>query len=226
MHLLLVEDDLDLGASLLQALKGAGLDVEWVRFARDAERFVEQGDHDCVLMDLGLPDGRGLDLLRRWRARGLRTPLIVITASDSLGDRLQGLDEGADDFLVKPFAFEELVARIHAVTRRAAQQAAPLWRFGELALDPQRRVCTLAGQEVALSPREFDVLEQLARAGGRVVPKHRLAQALQPLGEAVDLNALEVHVHHLRRKVGMAWVKTVRGVGYALSVPAAPEPSP
>jgi two-component system, OmpR family, response regulator QseB len=217
MHLLLVEDDLDLGASLTQALQGAGFAVEWLRTATDAKRFAALGQHDCVLLDLGLPDGHGLNLLRQWRAAGMATPLIVITASDALGDRLAGLDQGADDFLVKPFAVQELISRLHAVTRRMARQAASVWRFGDLAIDPQRRECQLAGQAVPLSPREFDILTVLARAGGRVVPKHRLAQALQPLGDALDYGAIEVHVHNLRRKVGAARVKTVRGVGYALN---------
>jgi DNA-binding response OmpR family regulator len=225
LHLLLVEDDLDLGASLTQALQGAGLVVEWVRLAADADRFAAQGGHDCLLLDLGLPDGHGLDLLKLWRSRGLATPLIVLTASDALGDRLQGLDEGADDFMVKPFAVEELISRVHAVTRRAAQQAASVWRFGELAVDPQRRECHLGGEPMLLSPREFEILVALARAAGKVVPKHRLAQSLQPLGDAVDFNAIEVHVHHLRRKLGSQWVKTLRGVGYALATEP-PEKSP
>ncbi len=222
MHLLLVEDDVDLGASLVQALQAAGMSCEWLRRAAEADRFVELGTHDAVLLDLTLPDGHGLALLGRWRARGLTTPLIVITASDELGDRLQGLDQGADDFLVKPFAVQELVARVHAVTRRAVRQAANCWRFGELAIDPQRRECRLGGSELNLSPREFDVLLSLARAAGDVVPKHRLAQALAPLGESVDFNAIEVHVHNLRRKIGAARVRTVRGVGYALQGDNAP----
>jgi two-component system, OmpR family, response regulator QseB len=217
MHLLLVEDDLDLGPALVLALQAAGMSCEWLRSAADAERFVGLNHHDVVLLDLGLPDGHGLVLLQRWRAAGLAVPLIVITASQQLGDRLQGLDAGADDFLVKPFAVEELVARVHAVARRASRQAAGVWRFGALAIDPQRRECQVGGEAIALSPREFDVLMALARAAGDVVPKHRLAQALAPLGEALDFNAIEVHVHHLRRKVGATRVKTVRGVGYLLT---------
>jgi two-component system, OmpR family, response regulator QseB len=217
MHLLLIEDDLDLGASLQQALRGAGCSSEWLRTAADARRFVAEGGHDCVLLDLGLPDGHGLDLLRQWRAEGLQMPLIVITASDALGDRLAGLDEGADDFIVKPFAVEELVSRVRAVTRRAAQQAASVWQLGGLQLDMRQRLCMVNRVEVSLSQREFDILAVLARAGGAVVPKHRLAQALAPLGEALDFNAIEVHVHNLRRKVGAGRVKTVRGVGYLLS---------
>ncbi|CAD5367009.1 Swarming motility regulation protein RssB [Rubrivivax sp. A210] len=217
MHLLLIEDDLDLGASLQQALRGTGFSSEWLRTAADAQRFVAAGGHDCVLLDLSLPDGHGLTLLRQWRREGMTLPLIVITASDALADRLAGLDEGADDFLVKPFAVEELVSRVRAVTRRAAQQAASLWTVGTLALDMRSRLCTVDGALVGLSPREFDILAALARAGGAVVPKHRLAQALAPLCEPLDFNAIEVHVHNLRRKVGTARVKTVRGVGYLLA---------
>ncbi|SHN07885.1 response regulator [Rhizobacter sp. OV335] len=216
MHLLLIEDDVDLGASLQQALRGAGFTSEWLRTACDAHRFAVAGGHHCILLDLGLPDGHGLDLLRTWRREGLAVPLIVITASDALGDRLAGLDEGADDFIVKPFAVVELIARVHAVTRRAAQQAASVWTIGTLAIDMRQRVCTVDGEPAGLSLREFDVLAALARAGGSVVPKHRLAQSLAPLGEPLDFNAVEVHVHNLRRKVGAERVKTVRGIGYLL----------
>jgi two-component system, OmpR family, response regulator QseB len=217
MHLLLIEDDLDLGGSLQQVLRGAGFTSEWLRTAAQARLFAAQRRHDCILLDLGLPDGHGLALLRQWRQDGLRTPLIIITASDALGDRLAGLDEGADDFLVKPFAVEELVSRVRAVTRRAAQQAARVWQVGDLQLDMTQRQCLVDGQAVALSPREFDILKALARTPGSVLAKHRLAQALDPLGEPVDFNAIEVHVHNLRRKVGAARVKTVRGVGYLLA---------
>jgi two-component system, OmpR family, response regulator QseB len=217
MHLLLVEDDIDLGSSLTQAMQRTGFTVEWLRGAVDAKRFAASGEHDCVLLDLSLPDGHGLTLLQQWRKDGMTTPLIVITASDALGDRLAGLDEGADDFLVKPFAVQELISRVHAVTRRAARQAASVWRFGDLTLELQRRECLLGSELVTLSPREFDILAILARAGGSVVPKHRLAQALDPLGEAVDFNAIEVHIHNLRRKLGAQCIKTVRGVGYALA---------
>lgn len=217
MHLLLIEDDLDLGSALQQALRGAGFTSEWLRTAQDARRFAALAHHDCVLLDLTLPDGHGLALLRGWRKQGMTTPLIVITASDALGDRLAGLDEGADDFIVKPFAVEELISRVRAVTRRVARQACAVWRFGDLAIDSQRRECRLANTPVNLSPREFEILTVLARASGSVVPKHRLAQALEPLGEALDFNAIEVHVHNLRRKVGAGRVKTVRGVGYLLT---------
>jgi two-component system, OmpR family, response regulator QseB len=218
MHVLLVEDDLALGASLQQALRGAGITSEWVRSAADARRFVAGGRFDALLLDLTLPDGHGLALLRDWRGQGVRTPLIVISASDGLGERLSGLDEGADDFLVKPFVVAELVSRLHAVTRRAAQQAGAVWTLGALAIDLPRRECRLDGAPVHLAPREFDVLAALARAAGAVVPKHRLAQAVAPLGEALDFNAVEVHVHNLRRKLAPGVIRTVRGVGYQIVV--------
>jgi DNA-binding response OmpR family regulator len=216
MHLLLVEDDLDLGTSLQQALAGAGFTSEWLRSAADARAFAAAQEYGCILLDLNLPDGHGLALLRAWRAAGLATPLVVITASDTLDERLAGLDDGADDFIVKPFAVQELVSRIHAVTRRAAQQTSTRWQIGELTLDLRRRECALCGAPVALSPREFDILTVLARAAGGVVAKHRLAQALAPLGEPLDFNAIEVHVYNLRRKIGAEHVRTVRGVGYQL----------
>lgn len=216
MHLLLVEDDLDLGRSLIQAMRSAGHTVEWVRDVATAGHIVDAHRHECVLLDLNLPDGHGLDLLHRWRRTGVALPLIIITASDALGDRLVGLDRGADDVLVKPFVVDELIARIHAVTRRSARQVAEVWTIGRLSIDPQRREVKLDDEAVMLSPREFDVLLALGRNHGRVLPKHRLAQSLEPLGEPVDANALEVHVHHLRRKLGPGWIRTVRGVGYLL----------
>jgi two-component system, OmpR family, response regulator QseB len=214
MHLLLVEDDLDLGASLQRALRGAGFSVEWLRTAFDAQRFVAAHEHDAILLDLALPDGDGLTLLRAWRSEGRRVPLIVITASDTLDERIAGLNDGADDFLVKPFAMAELISRIHAVTRRSAQQASSTWRLGAITLDLPRRECFLDAEPVELSPREFDILAALARCAGQVLPKHRLAQMLAPLGEAVDFNTIEVHVHKLRRKLGSDVIRTVRGVGY------------
>lgn len=216
MHILLVEDDLDLGRSLQQALAGAGHTSVWLRTLVETEAQADFDLHECVLLDLNLPDGHGLDLLRRWRKRGLVVPLIIITASDSLGERLLGLDEGADDFIVKPFAVEELISRVNAVTRRVARQASTIWQIGDMSLDPDRRECQCAGRPVALSPREWDILVTLARSLGRVVPKHRLAQAVSPLGEPLEFSALEVHIHNLRRKLGGTRVKTVRGVGYLL----------
>jgi two-component system response regulator QseB len=216
MHLLLIEDDLDLGPALQAALKVEGLSSEWRRRAADAPPRLDDARFDCVLLDLSLPDGSGFDLLRRWRHAGGQTPVIVITARSALDDRLAGLDGGADDFVVKPFATAELISRIRAVLRRSARQASDSWTLGELVIEPRRHRVQLAGQAVALSQREFQILLELAREPGAVVAKSSLAQRLDPLGDPVDFAAIEVHVSNLRKKIGTERVRTVRGVGYLL----------
>lgn len=218
MHLLLIEDDLELGESLLQALRGAELTAEWVRTVHDGRAFARREAYDCILLDLGLPDGHGFELLRHWRESGIDAPVIVITANSGLNDRVAGLQGGADDYLAKPFAVKELLARIGAVTRRASGQAHTVWQVGRIAIDTARREVQRDGEIVDLAPREYALLMTLARARGEVVTKHRLAQALTPLGDPVDFNAIEVHVHHLRRKLGAELIRTVRGVGYLLEV--------
>jgi DNA-binding response OmpR family regulator len=216
MHILMIEDDLDLGRALLQGLKSEGITCEWVRRAADARRFVESALLDCVLLDLSLPDGTGHHLLSQWRRAGMTLPIIIITARSALEERLAGLDGGADDFLVKPFATSELVARIRAVVRRSAQQASDVWTFGDLQIEPKSRVVRVAGASLNLSPREFRLLLELCREAGTVVSKGVLARRLEPLGDPVDFSAIEVHVSNLRRKVGLACIRTVRGVGYML----------
>jgi two-component system, OmpR family, response regulator QseB len=220
MHILLVEDDLELGAELQRALMTRGFTSEWVRQVKDADAFVQ--DHSefpyvCVLLDLGLPDGQGMDLLRRWRARGESVPVIVLTARDAVESRVLGLDAGADDYLIKPVAVEEIASRIRAVARRAAGQAAAIWTVGGLQIDPEKREVRVDGRPVALSPKEFLIVFELARQSGKVVPKHRIAQAIAPLGQPMDFGALEFHIHNLRRKLGEDCVRTVRGVGYCIA---------
>jgi two-component system response regulator QseB len=214
MHILMVEDDLDLGRALLQGLKTEGISSEWLRRAADALHALESAVFDCVLLDVSLPDGTGYDLLSRWRRAGMTVPIIIITARSALEERLTGLDGGADDFLVKPFATAELVARIRAVARRSAQQASEIWTFGELQIEPKRHVAHMAGEPLKLSPREFRLLLELSRAAGTVVSKGVLATRLEPLGDPVDFSAIEVHVSNLRRRVGADRIRTVRGVGY------------
>jgi DNA-binding response OmpR family regulator len=216
MHLLLIEDDLDLGPALQAALRVEGLSSEWRRRAADAPPRLDDAQFDCVLLDLSLPDGSGFDLLRRWRHAGGQTPVIVITARSALDDRLAGLDGGADDFVVKPFATAELISRIRAVLRRSARQASDSWTLGDLVIEPRRHRVQLAGQAVALSQREFQVLLELAREPGAVVAKSSLAQRLAPLGDPMDFAAIEVHMSNLRRKIGAERIRTVRGVGYLL----------
>jgi two-component system response regulator QseB/two-component system response regulator BasR len=216
MHILLIEDDLDLGRALQSALKVEGLTSEWLRRAVDAPATVDATTVDCVLLDLTLPDGSGFDLLTRWRGQGEQVPIIVITARSAVEDRLEGLDGGADDFVIKPFATAELLSRIRAVLRRSARQASERWVMGELVIEPRRHCAQRDGEPLDLSPREFQLLLELAREPGAVVPKGVLAQRLGPLGEPMDFGAIEVHVSNLRRKIGAELIRTVRGVGYLL----------
>ncbi|OGB07176.1 MAG: DNA-binding response regulator [Burkholderiales bacterium RIFCSPLOWO2_12_FULL_64_33] len=216
MHILLIEDDLDLGRALQSALKVEGLTSEWLRRTVDAPATVDATTIDCVLLDLTLPDGSGFGLLARWRAQGEQVPIIVITARSAVEDRLAGLDGGADDFVVKPFATAELLSRIRAVLRRSARQASERWVLGELVIEPRRHAVQRNGTVLDVSPREFQLLLELAREPGVVVSKSLLSQRLDPLGEPVDFGAIEVHVSNLRRKIGAELIRTVRGVGYLL----------
>jgi two-component system, OmpR family, response regulator QseB len=216
MHILLIEDDLDLGRALQASLKVEGLTSEWFRRSADVPQGVDLLIFDCALLDLTLPDGNGLNLLKLWRSQGVLMPVLIITAHGDVTDRLAGLDNGADDFIVKPFSTAELVSRIRAVLRRSSRQASEIWKFGPLTLEPKRRKLTLNGQDIDLSPREFHLLLELARDPGSVVAKGLLSQRLDPLGEPVDFAAIEVHVSNLRRKIGADRIKTMRGVGYLL----------
>ena len=215
MHILIVEDDIDLGQALLAALKAEGFSGLWVRRLSEAPEPSAAGV-DCVLLDLSLPDGLGLQLLNRWRREGELVPVIVITARSTLGDRLSGFESGADDFLVKPFAMPELMARIGAVTRRSARQASPVWQVADLKLEPQAHLAWRDGVPLELSLREFRLLMELARDTSAVVSKRELGRRMEPLGEPLDAATIEVHLSHLRRKIGAERVRTVRGVGYQL----------
>lgn len=217
MHLLLVEDDLNLGRALAKAMEAEGLACEWLRLAADARRFVLARRPDVILLDLTLPDGEGLNLLQGWRDAELDVPILVITARADLETRLEGLRLGADDVLLKPFATAELLARVHAITRRHARQSRDVWRLGVLEIEPRQRQVRVAGQDVDLSPREFAILLELAREAGQVVSKNALAERLEPLGDPLDLSTIEVHVSNLRRKIGAGLIVTLRGVGYRLA---------
>ena len=216
MHILLIEDDLDLGASLVRALQQDGFTVQWLRRAHDAPLQLDDPGCSAVLLDLGLPDGSGMELLRRWRRAQAGAPVLVITARSALQDRLGGLDAGADDYLVKPFDIPELLARLRAVLRRTAAQSGDEWQFGALSVWPRKCQAQLSGQPLELTPREFQLLLALAQGGGDVVPKRTLAQRLEPLGDPMDTAALQVHISNLRRKIGAERVGTLRGVGYWL----------
>lgn len=217
MHILILEDDLDLGLALQQALKAESISSVWLRCVADAPWAAADLDYDCALLDVALPDGSGLDVLRRWRAAGINLPVIMITARAGLDDRLAGLDGGADDFIVKPFAMAELVSRLRAVLRRYAQQASARWTIGALEISPRAFQVWLDGVEIELVRREFELLLELAREPGAVVPKGALAQRLEPLGEPLAFSVLEVHVSNLRRKIGAQRIRTLRGIGYMLA---------
>jgi len=217
-ELLLVEDDLQLGQALRHALVEDGHAASWVRTLEEGDLFLRTRRFDGVLLDLGLPDGSGLALLKGIRRRDDRTPVLIITARAAVDDRVHGLDEGADDYLSKPFAIPELLSRVRALLRRSAGFASRAWKIGDLSLDPQARTLTRNGIPVHLSPREFQVLLVLAQKAGRVVTRAQLEEAASELGEGPESNVIEVHVHHLRRKLGSCTVKTIRGLGYLLEV--------
>lgn len=223
MRLLLVEDDLDLGNGVRIALGDHAMDVVWVRRLSDVLRTLEQQSFEMVLLDLGLPDGDGISLLTRLRREWRRLPVLILSARDSLHDRLHGLDSGADDYLVKPFALVELVSRVRALARRSYGQGDGTLHLRGLSLhEPTRRV-SVAGQNVELSRCEFDLLALLLRRMDRVVTRSGIEEEVIPGGSANGSNVLEVHVSNLRRKIGPGFIRTVRGIGYVIdSQPMAP----
>lgn len=216
MRLLLVEDDDLLGDALRTGLVQEGYDVAWVKDALAADRALLDVRTDLVLLDLGLPHGDGLQVLRRLRARGRDLPVLILTARDTVDDRVQGLDAGADDYLVKPFDLEELHARVRALLRRSGGRVSPVLRHGDITLDPVAHAVALGGTPVELTPREFLLLKTLLENVGRVLPRARLERELYGEGADVDSNAVEVHVHHLRRKIGNEVIRTLRGIGYTI----------
>ena len=216
MRFLLVEDDRMIGDSLRAALRMEGHAVDWVRDAEAADATLASERFDLLLLDLGLPRGNGLDVLRAMRSRGDATPVIVLTARDGPGDRVAGLDAGADDYLVKPFELDELGARIRAVLRRQAGRAMPLLSHGGVSLDPATRQVFRDGQPVLLSAREYAVLELLMQRPGAVLSRAQIEDRLYGWGEEIESNAVSVYVHQLRRKLGSDFIRNMRGVGYFL----------
>ena len=216
MRVLLVEDDALLGDGLRAGLGQAGFAVDWVRTGSDAAHALDAEAVAAVVLDLGLPDLTGFEVLRRLRARGNKVPVLILTARDAVGDRVKGLDGGADDYVVKPVDLAELAARLRALIRRAGGEAAPALRRGELELDAAAHRVVFRGQSVELSAREFALLHELMRSGGRVLSREQLEERLYSWGHEIESNAVEVHVHHLRRKLAPGVIRTVRGVGYMI----------
>ncbi len=224
MRLLLVEDDRMIGDSLRQALRHDGHAVVWVYELAAARLALASETFDGVLLDLGLPEapgrpanpGAGLQLLRELRGRGDTTPVIILTARDAVGDRVAGLDAGADDYLVKPFDLDELLARLRAVARRHAGRADSALEHAGLRLDPVTREVSQRGQPVQLSAREFAVLEALMLRPGAVLSRAQIEDRLYGWGDAIESNAVSVYVHQLRKKLGAETIQSMRGVGYYL----------
>jgi two-component system OmpR family response regulator/two-component system response regulator QseB len=216
MRILVVEDDALLGDAWQAGLRNAGFAVDWLRDGTAAEAALRAESFSAVVLDLGLPRLAGLELLRLMRARADRTPVIVVTARDALEDRVQGLDSGADDYVVKPVAIAELAARLRALVRRSQGTASGQFEVGELQLDPAARSARFRGQPIELQAREFALLLELALNAGRVLTRRQLEARLYEWDQALDSNAIEVHVHHLRRKLAPEVVRTVRGVGYMM----------
>ncbi|MCU0764106.1 MAG: response regulator transcription factor [Hydrogenophaga sp.] len=225
MRALVVEDDAGIAAGLAASLRAAGYAVDVCGTVASAWTALAVEPFDVMLLDLGLPDGEGLDLLARLRRLGERPasappcprpdmPVLIMTARDGVSDRISGLDSGADDYIVKPFDANEVLARLRAMLRRAGGRSRPVIEHGELVLDPAAHTVLRAGEPVTLGAKEFALLLTLLQAKPQVLSKARLESALYGFGEALESNAIEVHVHHLRRKLGEHLIKTVRGVGY------------
>ena len=217
MRLLLVEDDEMIGKSIREGLHREGYGIDWVRDGWAAEQSLTATDYDLLILDLGLPRVHGLQVLKSTRHKGKKIPVLVITARDGVEDRVNGLDAGADDYLVKPFSMSELGARVRALLRRSAGQAAPVFRNGGVELNPLTREVLFNGKEVTLTQREYAILESLIRHPGTVISRASLEQSVYAWGQEVESNAVEVHISNLRKKLAPKLIKTIRGIGYKLS---------
>jgi len=223
MRILLVEDDRLLGDGLQAGLTQAGYAVDWLRDGEAAVTALSTESFAAVVLDLGLPKRDGLSVLQWLRGRHDATPVLILTARDQPGDKVRGLDLGADDYVLKPFDLDEIAARLRALVRRAHGRPEPVLTLGEIELNPAARTVMRAGQAIDLTAREFDLLHLLLQNADRVLTRRSLEEQLYTWNDAVDSNALEVHIHHLRRKLGNELIRTVRGVGYMAS---ATPPSP
>lgn len=220
MRVLVVEDDALLGDALCIGMRQRGFAADWVRDGIAADTALRIERFAALVLDLGLPRLSGLQLLRQRRAAGDATPVLILTARDAIAERVEGLDAGADDYLVKPVDLDELAARLRAVIRRGDGHAQPALQVGALRIDPAGRGVRWHDAEVELSPREFDLLLELARSAGRYLSKEQLAERIYGWNDDVESNALEVHIHHLRRKLDPSLIVTQRGVGYMLKAVA------
>lgn len=216
MRILLVEDDELLGEGTRKGLAQDGYTIDWVKDGLHANEALKSEKFDLIVLDLGLPKMPGITVLQNLRERGDTTPVLILTARESIEDRVKGLDSGADDYLTKPFDLHELLARIRALQRRLASRAAPVLTHDDISIDPASHTVTYRNEPVTLSRREFALLHVLLEHAGRVLSREHLTQSLYGWGEEVDSNALEVHVHNLRKRFGNDFIRTVRGIGYTV----------
>lgn len=216
MRILIVEDDYLIGDGLQTGLSALGFACDWLRDGKQGLAGIGAAPYDAVVLDLGLPGMDGLAVLAAWRRAGHQEPVLLLTARDGVHDRIRGLDGGADDYLVKPFALGEVAARLRALIRRSSGQSATRLRHGQVEFDAAARTATLAGEPVALSARELALLELLLANKGRVLSREQIEEKLYDWAHEVESNAIEVHIHHLRKKLGSDFIKTRRGLGYTL----------
>jgi two-component system, OmpR family, response regulator QseB len=216
MRALLVEDDQLLGDGLRAGLDNKGYTVDWLKDGEDAENALLKESFDAVILDLGLPRRTGLDIIKAIRGKGVNTPILVLTARDEIEQRISALDSGADDYLTKPFDLNELAARLRALVRRTSGRAEPTINYGQLSLDPASHMVYRRGRQINVSPKEFALLHKLLENMGRVLSREQLAQTLYGWDNEIDSNAVEVHIHNLRKKLGIKIIRTIRGVGYMI----------
>jgi len=216
LRILLVEDDSLLGSGLLSGLQNDGNSVDWVKKGTDALSAITTTPYDAVILDIGLPEMSGLEVLSSARSKGVTTPVLILTAQDAVSDRVTGLDTGADDYLTKPFELDELFARLRALTRRSRGLSSQLIQHKNIIIDPSAHSITVDNQNVELSRREFSLLIELVSSAGRVLSRSFLEEKLYSWGNEIESNTIEVYIHHLRKKFGSELIKTIRGVGYTV----------
>lgn len=214
MRLLLVEDDLMIGESVLDLLRAEGYAVDWIKDGEMADQVLQDASYDLLLLDLGLPKCDGLTVLRRLRARKDRLPVLIATARDAVAQRVEGLNMGADDYIVKPYELDELLARIRALIRRASGRAEPVYAYKHISINPATREVLAEGQPVSLSAREWAVLELLLARPGMIYSRKQLEEKIYSWRDDVSSNAVEVYIHGLRKKLGTELIQNVRGLGY------------
>jgi len=216
MRILIVEDDTLLGDGIRTGLSQNGYAADWVEDGAAAQTALLTNDYEAIVLDLGLPKVPGLEVLKKMRAQGNDTPVIILTAMDGVDERVKGLDSGADDYLTKPFDLEELTARLRALLRRRGGRSTPVITHGTLTVDPASHSVTLDETVIDISPREFTILQLLLENHGKVMSRSRLEEGLYAWNDEVESNTVEVHIHHLRKKLGAELIRTIRGVGYII----------